>query len=467
MKELNIERIKKELNGNFDIRYRKINAELNTIYVVYCKTMCDQQFMSMHIVKPLIKDKDKCSDLRYIENNIITACNAEFAPNIEEAISHILSGDTVIVMSNTDDILFCETKGFSTRAIEIPPTETVIKGPREGFNENIIDSISLIRRRIRTSNLKVQYIGEPNEKNTAVVMVYLENVAPKKLIDNVYNKLTKLQLDPIVYSNVFEEALRHKGTPFDTVGYTEKADTAAEKVKEGRVIILTNGTPFAIIVPYFFIENFHTADDYTLNKFVAFIGRVLRWISFVAATLLPGTYVALFTYHFKLIPYIFVFNLARSRISVPFPLAVEAIVMILFFQMLREAGVRLPQPIGPALSIVGALILGDAAVRSGMASQATVLVTALTSIATFLIPGLYTPIFMWNVIIIIFSSFFGLPGFFTGGLLLCAHLSGLTTCGYPYLYPLGTLKRFKYDDLLKRGDFDSINQSIFKEDEQK
>jgi len=266
---------------------------------------------------------------------------------------------------------------------------------------------------------------------------------------------------------MLEEALHNKATPFDTIGYTEKPDIASLKIEEGRVVILMNGTPFAIIAPYFFIESFHTTDDYTENKFIAFFGRLLRWIAFFAAVLLPGLYIALFCYHFKIVPYVFIFGLARSRAAVPFPLPVETIIMIMFFQILREAGIRLPQPIGSSLSIVGALILGEAAVKSGMASQITVLISALTSIATFLIPGLFIGILLFNFLIIAFSSFLGLPGFFTACVILVAHLAGLTSCDYPYMYPFGTLKTFKYKDILMRGNLEDINQNIFREDDNK
>jgi len=200
---------------------------------------------------------------------------------------------------------------------------------------------------------------------------------------------------------------------------------------------------------------------------MANMGRVLRWGAFILSALAPGFYIALFTHHFNLIPYIFVFRIAASRAGVPFPMSIEVIIMIIFFQVLREAGVRLPQSIGPTLSIVGALILGEAAVQSGLTSHVTVLIVAFTSIASFLVPTVATGIFFWNILILTFSSLLGLPGFFTGFVLLCSHIAGLTSCGYPYLYPLGTLGNFKYKDILLTGELDKINQYIFLEDDDK
>jgi len=433
--------------------------------VVYCKTMCDRAFISMYITRPLLENKKKCIDEQSIKDNVITSCSLEDITSINQAIEEIISGNAVIVLGNSNQAFFCEDKGFNSRASEVPPTESVLKGPREGFTENLDDSVAHIRRRVKNPDLKIEYITIGAKAKTAVVMVFIENVAPLKLVNHVRQKLMTIQTDSINYINMIEEALKNKGTPFDTIGYSEKPDIAALKIDEGRVVVMMNGSPFVIFAPYFFIENFHTVDDYTLSKFVAFVGRSLRWLAFFSSVLFPGLYIALFTYHFKLIPYVFVFGMAKLRLSVPFPLAVETIIMIMFFQLLKEAAVRLPQQIGSSLTIVGALILGDAAVRSGMASQSTVLIVALTSIATFLIPGLYIAILIWNIITIVFSALLGLPGFFVAFVLLCAHVAGLTSCEYPYMYPLGTLKAFKYKDIFMRGNLVDINQNIFKEDE--
>jgi spore germination protein KA len=464
MKEIYIDEIKKKLVNNYDIKYRDINTSSGCIHVIFCKTMSDRAFISMHITKPLMENKELCTNAQSIKDNVITSAAIDDITSVEQAIGQIISGSVVIILGNSNEALFCETKGFNTRSSEVPPTESVIKGPREGFTENLDDCIAHMRRRIRNSELKLEYISIGTKSKTPVVMVYIQNIAPEKLVNHVREKLIKIQVESINYINTIEEALKNKGTPFDTIGYSEKPDIVALKVDEGRVVVMMNGSPFALIAPYFFLENFHTADDYTLNKSVSFLGRFLRWFGFLSAMLLPGLYIALFSYHFKLVPYVFVFGMARSRVTVPFPLAVEALIMIIFFQILREAGVRLPQQIGPSLSIVGALILGDAAVKSGIASQVTVLIIAITSITTFLIPGLFIATFMWSITIITFSALLGLPGFFTSFILFCAHMSSLTTCGYPYMYPAGTLKVFKYKDIYVRGDSEEINQSIFKKD---
>ncbi len=467
MSEFSLGHIKERLKNNFEINYRDIGIDKNIIHIIYDNSICSSKLISEFIISPLIININNLTTMEKVKNEIILSTSIGDVLSEDDAIEHILSGDVILIFDFLKASIYCEAKSYIKRSITIPPTESVLKGPREGFNEILNDNISCIRRRIKDSNLKFENIILGEKSKTSVALAYIEGNAPEKLICYIRKKVNKVSPDFIIYSNQIEEGLKCKRTPFDTVGYTEKPDIIAQKLGEGKVAILVDGTPFVSVVPFFFIENFQAPDDYTMNKFVANLGILLRFLSFFISTLLPGLYIALFTYHFNLIPYIFVFRMAESRAGVPFPMIVEVILLIIFFQILREAGVRLPQPIGPTLSIVGALILGDAVVKSGLASHVTVLVVALTSISSFLLPTLSVAIFIWNLVLLIFSASLGLPGFYTGFVLLCSHLAGLTSCGYPYLYPLGTLNIFKYKGIIFRGDLDKINEYIFIKDDDK
>ena len=229
---------------------------------------------------------------------------------------------------------------------------------------------------------------------------------------------------------------------------------------EGRVAILVDGTPFVITVPYFFLENFQAPDDYYLNKYFVNFTRVIRWIAFFLATFMPGLYVAILTHHFALIPSLFVFRLAVSRAGVPLPTIVEVLLMMLAFQLIKEAGLRLPQPIGGAMSIVAGLILGDAVVGAGIASRITIIVVAISTLSYFLTPKLYGAMSIWSLIITIVSSMFGLPGFFIVALVLIAKLADLDTGGYSYLFPLGSIETYKFKDIIFRGDLRHISQHV-------
>lgn len=309
------------------------------------------------------------------------------------------------------------------------------------------------------------YMGKKSD--SIVILAYIKGVASSKLVSQIRKKLKKMDVDFLLDTNYIEEQLKEKGTLYDTVGYTEKPDVVASKLFEGRVAIIVDGTPFVVTAPYFFYENFQMPDDYYLNKYMSNFLRVLRWLGYLISVLLPGLYVALTTHHFSLIPSVFVFRLSISRAGVPFPMVVEVIIMIFFFQILREAGVRLPQPVGQAMSIVGALILGQSAVSAGFASETTIIVVALTSIASFLTPKIYGAITFWSAFLIIISSVVGLPGYFVGVVLMISELGGLKSCGFKYIFPMGTIKKFDFKDLILRDDLDSISGDFTNEDGKK
>lgn len=465
MEKININIIKEKLKNSYDVKYRAIECEAGTIFGVFIDDLCDSKFISEYIFNPLMRHQIATTDLEYIKKEVLPANNIGDINSNEEAIYHVLSGDLVLIFSFTDKAFYCEAKGYVRRSVGVPVTENVIKGPREGFTEAFVDNVSLIRRKIKNPGLKFETLILGNKSNTVTVICYIEGVAPKKLVDYIRKKVTNIKLEFILDTNYIEEQLKNTNTMFDTIGTTEKPDVAASKLLEGKVAIIVDGTPFVITAPQFFLDNFQTPDDYYSNKYFGNISRIMRVVSFFLASLLSGLYMAFSTFHFSLIPTVITLKLAIARAGVPFPTVIELFLMTFFFQLLREAGIRLPQPIGQSMSIVGALILGDAAVGAGLASQSTIVVVALASISSFLVPKLYGALSIWNIIIILFSSILGLPGFYISFFIFISHMAGLETCGYPYLFPLGTLESFKFKDLLYRKDLNTISNSIFNKDD--
>ncbi|MBE6049652.1 MAG: spore germination protein [Clostridium sp.] len=458
----NLEKIKSTFEGNFDVKYREVVTSYGKCTLVFIDDICSTQFISEYIITPLRKTTYKSENIEDVLTKVLDINLEGTAKDINDAITHVLSGDVILVFEEYEKILFCEVKGYVRRGVSIPVTESVVKGPREGFTEAIVDNVSLIRRKIKNPNLKFEAVVVGEKSNTSVCIAYLKGVAPDYLIDHVKSVVKKLDLNFVLDTNYIEDALRDKKSAFDTVGYTEKPDEAAVKILEGRVAVIVDGTPFTITVPYFFLENFQAPDDYYLNKYLADFTRVLRWISFSLATFLPGFYVAILTYHFSIIPSLFVFRLAVSRAGVPFPTIVEVIIMMVAFQLIKEAGLRLPQPIGGAMSIVAGLILGDAVVGAGIASRITIIIVAMSTLSYFLTPKLYGAMSIWSMIITIISGLFGLPGFFLAALVLLANLGDLRTGGYSYLFPIGSTVTYKFKDLIFRGNLNRIsNQIIF------
>lgn len=454
-----------KLKNTADFKKRVINSICGDIYLLFIDNLCDSKFISEYLIAPLMQMTKKTINSNIIKDKVLFGNSIGSVKSKDDAILHILSGDVVIIFENMENVLYCEAKGFSKRGIQIPITEAVLKGPKEGFNESIMDNISLIRRRIKSPKLKVELYHLGKESNTTTALIYIQDKAPKSLVSKLKTTIKNIDTDFILDTNYIEEKLKPKISPFDTIDYTEKADVASSKIFQGRAAIIVDGTPFVITAPYFFIENFQVPDDYYLNKIYSNIIRIIRFIAFGISTLLPGIYAALTTYHFSLIPMEFIFRLASSRAYVPFPTILEVIIMLFFFQLLREAGIRLPQPIGQSMSIVGALILGESAVSAGLASQSTVIIIALSSICSFLVPKLYGGIIIWSTAILILSSLIGIIGFFMGFFMMISHVASLDTCGYPFLLPLGTGKKLKYKDLLYRSSLDSISKNTLKDED--
>ncbi|SQB89706.1 spore germination protein KA [Clostridium tetanomorphum] len=334
--------IKEKLDKSMDVKYREVMTTSGLIHIVFIDNLCDSKFISDYIISPITINRNSIFNIENIKEQILEANSIGYVKDFNDAIIHILSGDVLIILETSNEVIYCEAKGFSKRAITSSVTEDVVKGPREAFNETFVDNIALIRRRIKNSQLKFEnfYIGK--KSNTVVVITYIKDVASDKLVEKIRNKLNGIDIDFAIGSNYIEEQFKEKQTFFDTVGYTEKPDIFCSKILEGRVGVIIDGTPVAVTMPHFFIENFQMPDDYYLNKYYTNFTRVLREVCFLISTLLPGLYIAITTYHFSLIPSVFVFRLAVSRAGVPFPTVVELYLMMFFFQILREAGIRLP-----------------------------------------------------------------------------------------------------------------------------
>lgn len=454
--------IENQFSDSFDVKYRTINVSNLKAHLIYIDNICDSKYISEFIIQPLIDCNRIIDSVDTLIEGVLHSNNVGVVSNSEEAIMQILRGCVVIVIDTFEKAIFCEAKNVAKRNVAIPQTEAVLKGPREGFNDNIVDNISLLRRRINNQNLKFESSVMGEKSNTTVVLAYIKDTVDEKVLNYVKERIDSVKYDYIMDTNYIESVLKEKNTLFDVIGHSEKPDKVASQLLEGKVAILVEGSPNVATVPYFFIENFQTGDDYYINRYYANFSRGIRWIAFIIAIFLSAIYIAVTTYHFSLIPIVFVFRLAVSRSGVPFPTFLEVLLMFLFFQLIKEAGIRLPQPIGQAMSIVGALILGDAAVGAGVTSQSTVLIVALSSICYFLIPKLYGGITLWSLLLIFFASCNGLPGFYVGFFMLITHLSSLKTCQYPYLHPLLSYKKLKLKDTIYRKKLSTISRGLLK-----
>lgn len=460
----NLSYIKQRFEGNFDVKYKDVNTILGEGTIVFIDDLCNGQWMMEYLILPLrgfgqLKGSPIKTPNDLLEK-VLDISATGMAKDVDDALMHVLSGDAILVLKEFSEIIFCEVKNFPRRGIGIPETEAVLKGPREGFNELIVDNVALIRRRVKNPDLKFETVVVGEESQTAVALAYIKGIAPNELVEKVRNKIKNLDMRFVLDSNYIEANLKKQHSFFDTIGYTEKPDEVSAKLFEGRIALIVDGTPFVITAPYFFLENFQMPDDYYINRYYTNFNRILRWIAFLMASFLPGLYVAIITYHFSMIPSLFVFRLAVSRAGVPLPTFIEVIVMMLAFQLIKEAGLRLPHPIGGAMSIVSALILGEAAVGAGISSRITIIVVAISTLSYFLIPKIYGAISFWSIVIMVSSALLGLPGFLCASMIYVIQIVELDSVGYPFLFPLGTVSEYRFKDVFFRGRLDRISNKI-------
>ncbi|MDF2567621.1 MAG: hypothetical protein K0R90_1077 [Oscillospiraceae bacterium] len=460
---ISLEDVKKQLNNCFDLKTRSIFTTSGEVTLLYIDDLCNSAYISLNIINPLLEVTFPITD-KNSASNAVHASSVEDVKDANDAIIQILSGNTVLFFPFIDYVMTCDTKKIASRGIEKTEFDPSLRGPKESFNEAFMDSLSLIRKRITSPELKIEVFRLGTKSQTNAALLFMEGTAPEELIQFMRDKLNAIEDEYILSINYIAEQIRTDNSIIETAGYTEKPDTVVSRLFEGRIAVVLNGAPFALTVPYFFIENFQSPDDYYSNKRESSFTRVLRFGAFLVSLLLPGLYVALTTMHYSLLPTTFMFRLAVSRAGVPLPTFVELIVMQLFFELAREAGKRLPQQIGQALSVVAGLILGESAVGVGIASQATVVVTGVYAICSFINPRLIGAGLAWSVVVTIASVSFGLHGFYIAFILFIAQISSLRTCSYPFMFPLGTVKAFKSkaQDIVIRGPLASISKNIFK-----
>jgi spore germination protein KA len=317
----------------------------------------------------------------------------------------------------------------------------VVRGPREAFVENLRTNTSMLRRKIKNPDLKIETMKLGQVTRTDVCLVYIKGIVNDKLVDEVKRRLQDIEIDSVMSSGYLEDMIQdNPWSPFPQVNYTEKPDRLAARLLEGRVGIMVDGTPIVLTVPTVFMEFLHSAEDYYERSQIGTAVRIIRFFSMFMSLIMPSLYVAIITFHHEMLPTGLLLSLAAQREAVPFPAFVEALAMELTFEILREAGIRLPRQVGQAVSIVGALILGEAGVRAGLVAPATVIVVSFTGITSFVY--FYSASFTVRLLrfpMLVLSAAFGLYGLIIVLILIVVHMCTLRSFGVPYLAPIAPL----------------------------
>jgi spore germination protein KA len=394
---------------------------------------------------------NKCSGYEELLREILAVSEAEISDD-SKAAQKILSGDAVIFLDGASGCIVVNAKKWDKRAVMEPPTETVVRGPREGFVEDFKTNVTLIEKRLRTRKLAVEKLNIGREGNTAVAVLYVGGIAKKELVKDVISKIKALDIDAISDSHYLVPCL--EGRPnsiFPQVGTAEKPDVVASKLLEGRVAVIVDGSPIALTVPFLLIENFHSGEDYYERASFATFLRVLRIIAISLAIFLPGLYVADLTYHYEVVPLKLLITVLNALKGIPLPPMWEILFILLLFEIIREASIRMPKSLGTAMSIVGALVLGDTAVKAGIISSPGVMIIALSSIALYTAPALVGTSSLLRVLFTLIGGLGGLYGLILGVTVLIFYLSSLNSMGAPCLAPFAPLiKNDLKDGIVRR-----------------
>ncbi|OPJ58099.1 spore germination protein [Clostridium oryzae] len=446
----NINVLKKIFESASDVVFREFvlggKGGINCV-IVFLQGLTERRMINEVIIGPLINEdiSSKLAELRkgnmdIIQKNIIPADNINKIQTILQIVDECLSGNTIFLMEGSEEALSINTKGCEKRAIEEPKSEAVVRGPRVGFSENINTNMSLLRQKIRNPNLKFETVCIGKQTMTRVCIVYIKNIVNPKLVTEMKKRLNRINTGSVLESGYIEEFIEDAPMSiFPTVGNTERPDSTAAKILEGRIGILVDGSPFALTVPMLFIEGFQSVEDYYSRPFYASLIRSLRFVCFILSIFTPATYVMLATFHQELIPTTLLLTMAAGREGVPFPAVLEAGLMVVTFEILREAGVRLPRPVGQAVSIVGALVIGEAAVSAGLVGGLLVIVVALTAVSSFVVPTYTDVVAILRAVFLILAGAMGIFGIGMGIMVVAIHMVSLRSFGAPYVSPIAPL----------------------------
>lgn len=472
--QANLDKIREELGASTDLVIRQFEGKSKgdihpPFALVYIDGLVNSDIIGDLIMKSLLlepvsqgRTATPENTFERVKTRILAIADVKSIVDWDELLLNILSGETAILMDGWNVALRCATKGGEKRAVEEPSSQASVRGPRDSFTEMIRTNTSLIRRRIKNPRLRLETRQIGKETQTDVAIMYLNGIVDEKLVEEVRQRLDRIQVDSILESGYIEELIRDATfSPFPTIYSSERPDVIVGNLLEGRIAILVDGTPFVLIVPTMLAQFFQTPEDYYQNFALGAFLRLIRYLSFSLSMLLPSLYIAITTFHQGMLPTPFLISLAAQREAIPFPAFLEALIMELIFEVMREAGIRLPRPVGQAVSIVGAIVLGEAAVRAGFASPAMVIVVAITAIAIFTAPsyGFTVPARLLRFLFMVMAASFGLYGILLLIIVVLAHLCSLRSFGVPYLSPFApfvladqkdTVLRFPWWSMLTR-----------------
>lgn len=461
-------KLSKSLDENINI-FKQIFANVDTFEVriaenrhysrvkcciMFIDGMVDDKIVNDNILRPFMQSEElsKTADITgMLQSSIINSNSVKSSSDIDKLTEAVISGDIVLFADGSEAGLVIGAKGWQTRQIGEPEGERVDRGPREGFVESLTMNLVMIRRKIQSPDLKMKFMTLGRMTRTKICVCYIEGITEKKILDEVYRRLERINIDSVLDTGYISEIIADAPySPMKTVGDTERPDTVAGKLLEGRIAILAEGTPVALTVPYIFLENFQINEDYYKNYFFSSIGRILRILGFIITISFPAIYLAIVAFHRETIPTPLLLSISSARKGVPFPTIIEIALMLFIFELLRETGIRMPSYVGQSLNIVGALVLGTASVEARIVSAPIIIVVSVSAITGLIIPGIKGATIIFRIIFLLLAAIMGLYGVVFGFIGLLIHLCEIRSFGIPYMLTLTNFNTREMKDTLFR-----------------
>ncbi len=450
----NVRQMQAIFQGDSTFIYRSVENAAGTLScaVFFLDGMVNSQLMGETILRPLTQWQGRepvTSEI--LAHRILQANDSKVVTKVPDMFNALLYGDTVVFTEGSPYPAVVNTKGFSLRSASEPDNEKVIQGSREGFTEGFMANLSMIRRRLSMPDLKFTFRKLGTQSNTTVSLCYIDSLCDKQVLAELERRLDSFALDSLLDSNYIAEWIADAPwSPFPTVGTTERPDVVAAKLLEGRVALVCDGTPTVLTLPHVLQESFQSNDDYYGNFLYTNIGRLLRLIGFFLTISIPAVYVALMTYHSEMLPTKLLFSVAAARGGVPFPTLLETLILLLVFEILKEAGTRTPGNFGQTLSIVGALVLGQAAVEARFVSAPLVIIIAFSGITALMVPKLKTATSLLRLFLLLMAAVLGLYGYILGISLILLHLCSLESFSIPFLINFLSVNTQSREDVFVR-----------------
>ncbi len=407
--------------------------------IIYVDGMVNTEVINENIIQPVLRsdlseDIESHDLLEELKSKVIVSNDVTLEAEINKIAKCVVYGDTLFLLEGYDRALIINSKGWQTRSISEPECAKVIRGPREGFTESITVNLSLVRRKIKDPDLKfkVKEIGERTHTKTCIC--YMKSLASDAVLSELEQRLNQINIDGIIDSGYVQELIKDAPySPFETVGSSERPDVIAAKLLEGRIALFVDGSPFVLTVPYVVVENFQSNEDYYNNYIFATMNRLIRGFTAVTSIAIPAVFLSIVTYHQEMLPTPLLLSFSASRQGVPIPTTVSLFLMLFVFDILREVGTRMPAPIGQAVNIVGALVLGQAAVEAKLVSAPVVIITALTGIMTLINMNFISATILFRNFLLLGASFLGIYGFSMCIIVMYLHLMSIRSFGVPYM----------------------------------